>query len=87
MHFSSMWSIDRTLSGATISGQSGPGSDNNEGVLHIPPRSSITETSALDCLESNQRLTLWGVLPFCTEAVGVFLLPLPNNNFTTCLFD
>ena len=30
------------LSGATILGQSGPGSNRNEGVLHIPQSSSIT---------------------------------------------
>ena len=28
--------IDRTLSGATTPGQSGPGSDSNEGVILIP---------------------------------------------------
>ena len=28
--------IDRTLSGATTSGQSGPRSNGNEGLLHIP---------------------------------------------------
>ena len=33
--FSSIWSIDRTLLGATTLGQSGPGSHSNEGVLHI----------------------------------------------------
>ena len=33
--FSSMWPIDKTLSGATTLGQSGPGSDGNEGVLRI----------------------------------------------------
>ena len=33
------------LSGATTPGQSGPGSDDNEGVLHIPQSSSITETA------------------------------------------
>ena len=32
----SIWSIDRTLSSATTPGQSGPGSNGNEGVLHIP---------------------------------------------------
>ena len=36
--FSFIWPIDRTLSGATIPGQSGPGSDDNEGVLHISPK-------------------------------------------------
>ena len=34
--------IDRTLSGATTPGQSGPGSDGNEGVLCIPKSFSIT---------------------------------------------
>ena len=48
--FSSILPIDRALSGATTPGQSGPGSDGNEGVLRIPPNSSITGTSALDCL-------------------------------------
>ena len=36
--------IDRAQSGATIPGQSGPGSDGNESVLRIPKSSSITET-------------------------------------------
>ena len=51
-NFSSIWLIDRTLSGATTPGQSGPGSDGNEGVLHIPQSSSITEASPSDCLVS-----------------------------------
>ena len=33
-------------------GQSGPGSDGNEGVLHIPQSYSITGTSPSDCLVS-----------------------------------
>ena len=33
-------------------GQSGSGSDSNEGVLHIPQSSSITATSPSDCLVS-----------------------------------
>ena len=36
-----------TLSGATTLGQSGPGSNGNEGVLHIPQSSSNTGTSTL----------------------------------------
>ena len=44
--------IDRTLSGATTPGQSGPGSDGNEGVLRILQSSSITGTSPSDCLVS-----------------------------------
>ena len=49
-HFSSIWPIDRSLSGATILGQSGPGSDGNEGVICISQSSSITGTSPSDCL-------------------------------------
>ena len=49
MQFCSIWPIDWTLSGATIPGQSGTGSDGNEGVLHIPQSSSITGTSPSDC--------------------------------------
>ena len=37
MSDSSIWPIDRTLSRATSSGQSGPESDDNEGV-RIPPK-------------------------------------------------
>ena len=52
MSNSFIWLIDRNLSGAIILGQSGPGSDGNEGVLHLPQSYSITETSPLDCLVS-----------------------------------
>ena len=47
---SSIWPIDRILSGATTLGQSGPGSDGTEEVLHIPQSSGITRTSPSDCL-------------------------------------
>ena len=50
--FSSIYPINRTLSGATTPGQSGPGSDGNKGVLHIPQSSSITGASPSDCLVS-----------------------------------
>ena len=42
------WPIDKTLSGATTLGQSGPGSDANEEVLCIPQYSRITKVSPLD---------------------------------------
>ena len=44
--FSSIWPIDRALSDATTAGQSGLGSDSNEGALYISQSSSITETSS-----------------------------------------
>ena len=50
--FSSIWPIDRALSGATTLGQSGPGSDGNKGVLRIPQSTSITGTSQSYCLVS-----------------------------------
>ena len=50
MSNSSIWSIDRTLSGATTPGQSGPQSNANEGVLCIPQSSSIIGASPSDCL-------------------------------------
>ena len=48
----SIWPIDRTLLGATSSGQSEPGSNDNEGVLHILQSFSITGASPSDCLVS-----------------------------------
>ena len=51
-HFTCIWSIDKSLSGATTPGQSGPGSDGNEGVLRIPQISSITGIWPSDCLVS-----------------------------------
>ena len=50
--FSSIWPIDRTLSGATTAGQSGPRSDSNKEVLCILQTSSITGASPSDCLVS-----------------------------------
>ena len=40
---SSIWPIDRTLSGAASPGQSWPWCDGNEGVLRIPQSSIITK--------------------------------------------
>ena len=50
--FSSTWPIDRTLSGATIPGESGPESDGNKGVFRIPQSSGNTGASASDCFVS-----------------------------------
>ena len=36
-----IWLLDRTLSGATTPSQSGPGSNGNEGILHISQNSRI----------------------------------------------
>ena len=50
MSTQSIWLIDRTLSGAAASGQSGPGSDGSEEVL--PQNCCITGVSPSDYLES-----------------------------------
>ena len=72
--FSSIWPIDRTVSGATTPGQSGTGSNDNEGALPITQSSGITGTSPSDCLGSypGHLLEVGGVIPLCIEAVGVF---------------
>ena len=63
-----------SLSGANAPGQSGPGSDGNEGVLFIPQSSSNTGNSPSHCLVSYQD-THWQVLLLCREAGGVFYSP------------
>ena len=74
--FSSIWPIDRTLSGATTSGQSGLGSDAEKAVLCIPQSSSITGTSPSDYLVSYPGHMLWGqVLLLCKDVVGIFSSP------------
>ena len=55
---SSILPIDRALSGANTPGQSGPGSNGNEGVLRIPQSSSTAGTSTSDCLVSYQNTRL-----------------------------
>ena len=54
MQFSFIRPIDCALSGATPPGQSGPGSNGDEGVFHIPQSPSITGTSSSDYLVSYQ---------------------------------
>ena len=48
----SIWPIDKTLSGATILGPSGPGPDGKKEVLCIPQSPSITWGLPSDCLVS-----------------------------------
>ena len=71
MQFNSIQPIDRALSGATIPGQSGPGSNGNEGVLLILQSSSITGTSPWDCLVSYLGHSLVGLPPLqCAQSTG-----------------
>ena len=50
--------INKTLSGTIILDSSGPGSNGNEGILHIPLRSWIG-ASTEDCLLSYPGNSLW----------------------------
>ena len=43
MQFSSIWPIDRALSGATTPSQSEPGNDGNEGVPTFPKAPALQE--------------------------------------------
>ena len=73
---------DRTLSGATTLGQSGPGSNGNEWVLHIPQSSSIIEGSPSDCftLYHGHSWWWWGeVLPFLQRCSWCILQPQPSG--------
>ncbi len=62
------------LSGATTPGQSGPGSNGNEGVLRIPQSSNTAGTSPSDCLVSYPGHSLGGGLT-------------PLQNFSQCILQ
>ena len=72
MQFSSIWLIDRTLSGATSPGQKGPGSDGYERVLRFPQSSSITGASSSDYLMSYPGYSLGGVSYPSAEVQSVY---------------
>ena len=77
--FSSIWTIDRTLSGATTPGQSRTRSDGNDGVHHILQSSCITRTSPSDCLVSYTRTLIGGVLPLGKRCNHCILQPQPDG--------
>ena len=85
---SSIWPIDRTLSGATSPGQSGPGSDSNKGVLYIPQSSSITGTAPADCLVSYRgRSSCGGGLTSLQRCNRYILQPKPIGQCKECHAD
>ena len=71
--FSYIWRIDRTQSSATTPGQSGSGSDINEGVYFILQSSNITETSPSNSLLHIVE-TCWYILPL-QRCIRCILLP------------
>ena len=70
--FSSIWPINKTLSGASTPEQSKPRSNGSEGVLRVPQSSGIAGNSPSDCLVSYIRTLVEGVLPLCRDAVSIF---------------
>ena len=78
MSNSSIWPIDRTLSGATTPGQIGAGINGNEGILRIP-WSTKTGASPSDCLMSLPGHSLGESYSSAENAVGVFYSPQPNH--------
>ena len=76
MSYSSIWPTDRTLSGATIQGQSRSGSNGNVGVLRILQNSSIPGVLPPDYLVSHPGHLLGkGILPLSRDAVSAFYSP------------
>ena len=73
MSKSSIWPWDRIISGAITPGQSGPESDGNEVVRHIPQSSSITRASPTDCLILYPEHSFF--LHLCRVAFSVFYSP------------
>ena len=69
------------LSGANTPGQSGPGSNGNEGVPINPQGPSITGTSPSDCLVSYPGNSLGGLTPLqrCSQCI---LQPQPTGQYT-----
>ena len=78
--FSFIWPIDRTLSAATIPGQSWLGNDGNKGVLYITQSSSITEDSPSDCLVSYLGHALRESYPSAEMQLVYFGVPVDCTN-------
>ena len=73
-HFSSIGTISRTLSVVTPPGQSGPGSNGNEGVLRTPQKLQHYWDSLSDCLVSYQDT-------HCLERKCIINSLLKHNSF------
>ena len=82
--FSSIWAIDRTLSGTSTPNQKVPGSGVNEGVVYIPQISSITETFPSDCQVFSiiSRTLDGGGLTPLQKSSWCILQPQPTGQYT-----
>ena len=77
--FSSIWPVNRTLSGATPPGQSGPWSNSNKGILLIPQSSSITGVLLSAILTSHPGHSLGGGLTPLQKCSWCILPPQPTG--------
>ena len=81
IQFSSIWPLDRVLSGATTPGQSRPGNGGIEGLLCITQSSSITRSSPSYCLVSYAGHSFWE--SYLTEEMCCIAM----NNYTYTYTD
>ena len=95
VHFSSIWPIDRALSGANTPSQSGPENDGNEGVLGILQSSSTTGSLLSDWLvpyighsypnakKQSTAATAWTTNLAVSEEMTIFIITTiqANNTF------
>ena len=82
----SIWSIDRTQSNAATLGQLRPGSNGNEGVIHILLNSK-TGVSTSDCLISYPGLSLGSLtlLKRCSQCILLSQTTGPQDTRWRCL--
>ena len=71
----SIWSIDGILTDTTTPDQSGAGSNDNEGILHIPQSSMTGAIPSSDLVSYNRTLVGGRILPLYRDAVNVFDSP------------
>ena len=74
----SLWPLDGTLKGTITPGQSGPGSNSNEGVLHTT-KNSRAEASQPDAINYRTQDTLFfggGSYSSAGDTVSIFYAPV-----------
>ena len=67
--------MDRTLQGATSPEETGPGSNGNQGELHIPQISKAGASPSDGLIPYPEHSMGSGVSLLCRDAVGVFYSP------------
>ena len=84
--FSSIWSLDRALSGATTPGHSGPGSDGNEGdAPHSPKLQHHWNLMIRLISDISRTLICGGVLTPLQKNSRCILQPQPTRKVCVCV--